>query len=58
MGGERLLLTYGGFLLLCGRAADLLGRRLLVTGTALFGLSSASTAMARKRAGSLRRSPD
>jgi EmrB/QacA subfamily drug resistance transporter len=35
------LLTYGGFLLLGGRAADLLGRRrLLVTGTSLFGLSS------------------
>jgi EmrB/QacA subfamily drug resistance transporter len=35
------LLTYGGFLLLGGRAADLLGRRrLLVTGTTLFGLSS------------------
>jgi EmrB/QacA subfamily drug resistance transporter len=35
------LLTYGGFLLLGGRAADLLGRRrLLITGTALFGLSS------------------
>ena len=35
------LLTYGGFLLLGGRAADLLGRRrLLVAGTALFGISS------------------
>ena len=35
------LLTYGGFLLLGGRAADLLGRRrLLVAGTTLFGLSS------------------
>jgi EmrB/QacA subfamily drug resistance transporter len=35
------LLTYGGFLLLGGRAADLLGRRrLLVAGTSLFGLSS------------------
>jgi EmrB/QacA subfamily drug resistance transporter len=35
------LLTYGGFMLLGGRAADLLGRRrLLVAGTALFGLSS------------------
>jgi MFS family permease len=35
------LLTYGGFLLLGGRAADLLGRRrLLITGTTLFGLSS------------------
>jgi EmrB/QacA subfamily drug resistance transporter len=35
------LLTYGGFLLLGGRAADLLGRRrLLIVGTTLFGLSS------------------
>ena len=32
------LLTYGGFMLLGGRAADLLGRRrVLVAGTALFG---------------------
>src|SRR6185503_1019689 len=37
------LLTYGGFMLLGGRAADLLGRRrLLVAGTAVFGLSSLS----------------
>jgi EmrB/QacA subfamily drug resistance transporter len=35
------LLTYGGFLLLGGRAADLLGRRrFLVAGTSLFGISS------------------
>jgi EmrB/QacA subfamily drug resistance transporter len=35
------LLTYGGFLLLGGRAADLLGRRrLLVAGTLLFGITS------------------
>jgi EmrB/QacA subfamily drug resistance transporter len=35
------LLTYGGFLLLGGRAADLLGRRrLLISGTTVFGLSS------------------
>ena len=35
------LLTYGGLLLLGGRAADLLGRRrLLIAGTSLFGLSS------------------
>ncbi len=35
------LLTYGGFLLLGGRAADLLGRRrLLVTGTTLFAACS------------------
>jgi MFS family permease len=35
------LLTYGGFLLLGGRASDLLGRRrLLITGTIMFGISS------------------
>ena len=35
------LLTYGGFMLLGGRAGDLLGRRrVLVAGTALFGVSS------------------
>src|SRR5260370_15346731 len=35
------LLTYGGFMLLGGRAADLLGRqRILVAGTALFALPS------------------
>jgi EmrB/QacA subfamily drug resistance transporter len=35
------LLTYGGFMLLGGRAADLLGRRrVLVSGTALLGVSS------------------
>src|ERR1700692_617700 len=35
------LLTYGGFMLLGGRAADLLGRRrVLVAGTSLFGLAS------------------
>src|SRR5690242_6357100 len=35
------LLTYGGFMLLGGRAADLLGRRrVLVAGIALFGISS------------------
>ena len=35
------LLTYGGFVLLGGRAGDLIGRRrLLVSGTALFALSS------------------
>jgi EmrB/QacA subfamily drug resistance transporter len=35
------LLTYGGFLLLGGRAADLLGRRrILVVGTTVFALSS------------------
>jgi len=35
------LLTYGGFLLLGGRAADLLGRRrILIAGTTVFALSS------------------
>src|SRR5918912_611660 len=35
------LLTYGGFMLLGGRAADLLGRRrVLVAGTSLFGVAS------------------
>ena len=35
------LLTYGGFMLLGGRAADLLGRRrVLVTGTVVFATSS------------------
>ena len=41
------LLTYGGFLLLGGRAADLLGRRrVLIAGTSLFGLSSLVCALA------------
>jgi MFS family permease len=41
------LLTYGGLLLLGGRAADLLGRRrLLVVGTSLFGLSSLAAGLA------------
>jgi EmrB/QacA subfamily drug resistance transporter len=41
------LLTYGGFLLLGGRAADLLGRRrVLVAGTALFALSSLAAGLA------------
>src|SRR5258708_7361167 len=35
------LLTYGGFMLLGGRAADLLGRRrVLVAGTVVIGISS------------------
>jgi MFS family permease len=35
------LLTYSGFLLLGGRAADLYGRRrLLLAGTTLFGVAS------------------
>jgi EmrB/QacA subfamily drug resistance transporter len=41
------LVTYGGFLLLGGRAADLIGRRrLLVAGTTLFALSSLACGLA------------
>jgi EmrB/QacA subfamily drug resistance transporter len=41
------LLTYGGFMLLGGRAADLLGRRrVLVAGTSLFAISSLSAGLA------------
>src|SRR5690349_2638819 len=41
------LLTYGGFMLLGGRAADLLGRRrILVTGTVVFGLGSLTGGLA------------
>jgi EmrB/QacA subfamily drug resistance transporter len=41
------LLTYGGFMLLGGRAADLIGRRrLLVAGTSLFGLASLTGGLA------------
>src|SRR5690348_5627807 len=41
------IVTYGGFLLLGGRAADLLGRRrILVTGTLLFGLASLAGGLA------------
>ncbi len=41
------VLTYGGFLLLGGRAADLLGRRrLLVAGTSLFAVSSLAGGLA------------
>src|SRR5690349_17238449 len=41
------LLTYGGFMLLGGRAADLIGRRrLLVAGTSLFGLASLAGGLA------------
>jgi EmrB/QacA subfamily drug resistance transporter len=41
------LLTYGGFMLLGGRAADLLGRRrVLVTGMTLFALSSLTGGLA------------
>jgi len=42
------LLTYGGFLLLGGRAADLLGRRrVLVTGTVVFALASMACGLAQ-----------
>ncbi|MBV9193414.1 MAG: MFS transporter [Solirubrobacterales bacterium] len=41
------LLTYGGFMLLGGRAADLIGRRrLLVSGTSLFALASLTGGLA------------
>jgi EmrB/QacA subfamily drug resistance transporter len=41
------IVTYGGFLLLGGRVADLLGRRrTLVAGTALFGLASLAGGLA------------
>src|SRR5258705_10267954 len=41
------LLTYGGFMLLGGRAADLFGRRrILVAGTTLFALSSLTGGLA------------
>jgi EmrB/QacA subfamily drug resistance transporter len=41
------LLTYGGFTLLGGRAADLIGRRrVLVAGTTLFGLASLTGGLA------------
>src|SRR5262249_418245 len=42
------LLTYGGFMLLGGRAADLLGRRrLLVAGIVVFALSSLAAGLAQ-----------
>lgn len=42
------LLTYGGFMLLGGRVADLLGRRrVLVAGTVLFGAASAAGGLAQ-----------
>src|SRR5215471_3676975 len=41
------IVTYGGFLLLGGRAADLLGRRrILVAGTTIFGLASLAGGLA------------
>ncbi len=44
------LITYGGFLLLGGRAGDLLGRRrLLIAGTALFAVSSLACGLADSR---------
>ena len=43
------LLTYGGFMLLGGRAADLLGRRrVLVAGTVVIGLASLENTRRRK----------
>ena len=45
------LLTYGGFMLLGGRMADLLGRRrILLTGIVLFGLSSLAGGIAQSEA--------
>jgi EmrB/QacA subfamily drug resistance transporter len=45
------LLTYGGFMLLGGRMADLLGRRrVLLAGTALFGLASLTAGIASSEA--------
>ncbi|WP_043683667.1 MFS transporter [Nocardia vulneris] len=42
------LLTYGGLMLLGGRLADLLGRRrILMTGTAIIGISSAAAGLAQ-----------
>jgi EmrB/QacA subfamily drug resistance transporter len=44
------LITYGGFLLLGGRAADLLGRRRMMTaGTALFAASSLACGLANSQ---------
>jgi EmrB/QacA subfamily drug resistance transporter len=45
------LLTYGGFMLLGGRMADLLGRRrVLLTGTTIFGISSLTAGVASSEA--------
>jgi EmrB/QacA subfamily drug resistance transporter len=45
------LLTYGGFMLLGGRMADLLGRRpVLLGGTMLFGISSLAAGVAQSEA--------
>src|SRR5436305_12863349 len=45
------LLTYGGFLLLGGRLADLLGRRrILVTGLGAFGARSSAAGLAQGEA--------
>src|ERR1700748_3703529 len=44
------LVTYGGFLLLGGRAGDLVGRRrLLITGTALFAAASLTCGLANSQ---------
>src|SRR5260370_27732310 len=45
------LLTFGGFMLLAGRAADLLGRRaVLMTGIALFTAASLACGLAHSQA--------
>src|SRR6202048_2650389 len=46
------LLTFGGFMLLSGRAADLLGRRaVLMTGIAMFTAASLACGLANSQAG-------
>jgi MFS family permease len=47
-------ITFGGFLLLGGRAADLLGRRRIL----MLGLAVFTRCVARRRAGDQRRVPD
>ncbi len=48
MGHQRLHLTFGGFLLLGGRAADLLGRRrVFMAALSLFGLASLAGGLAQ-----------
>jgi EmrB/QacA subfamily drug resistance transporter len=47
---EAYILVFGGFLLLCGRAADILGRRrIFLVGTALFGLASLLDGLAQSQ---------
>ena len=47
------MLTFGGFLLLGGRLADLLGRRrMFISGLVLFGLASLAGGLAHRASGS------